>query len=217
MSSISRPAAHALSMFCAALTAQVTTVDLWLPGARPTCPGARARLLLVVDHVVLRPGVQHALVSRDRHGLGGVDHALDVGRADFAIADRHDAVGVQAADVIARQRRRTPSESGNRPSAALLRWRADRLHGGLDVHHHALLQARDGCVPIPTISIVPSSPTSLYQRHPLWRCRYRDRRSFCRFARLPWVLPLLNSSRQRFCAAVGAAGSRQPTARKPLA
>src|SRR5450830_141944 len=100
-----------------------------------------AYAFLVVDHVVLRQGVQHALVRRDRHGLGRVEYALKVGRTDFTVADRHDAVGVQAADVIARHadERRVNPATGHQ--LCFFDGALDRLHGGLDVHHHALLQA----------------------------------------------------------------------------
>ncbi|MNR08675.1 hypothetical protein D3C85_1248430 [compost metagenome] len=38
-----------------------------------------AYTFLVIDDVILRQGMQHALVSRDRHRLGRVEHALQVG------------------------------------------------------------------------------------------------------------------------------------------
>jgi hypothetical protein len=100
-----------------------------------------ANAFLVVDHVILRQGVQHALVGRNRHGLGSVEYALEVGGADFAIADGDDAVGVQAADVIAghADERRVDAAAGHQ--LGFFDGALDRLHGGLDVHHHALLQA----------------------------------------------------------------------------
>jgi hypothetical protein len=144
-----------------------------------------ADAFLVVDHVILRQGVQHALVGRNRHGLGRVEYALEVGGADFAIADRDDAVGVQAADVVAghADERRVNAAAGHQ--LGFFDGALDRLHGGLDVHHHALLQAA-GRVSTDTDDFqVPSSPTSP-PAPPPWRCRCPARRSFCRYARLPW-------------------------------
>ena len=99
-----------------------------------------AHAFLVVDHIVLRQGVQHPLVGRNGHGLGGVEHALEVGGADFAVADGDDAVGVQAADVVAghADERRVDAAAGHQ--LGLFDGALDRLHGRFDVHHHALLQ-----------------------------------------------------------------------------
>ena len=49
---------------------------------------------LVIDHIVLRQGVQHALIRRDGHGLGGIEYALQIRGADFAITNGNDAVAV---------------------------------------------------------------------------------------------------------------------------
>ncbi len=59
--------------------------------------------LLVVDHVVLRQGVQHALIGRNGNRLRRVEHTLQIGGTHFAVADGHDAVGIQAADVVTGQ------------------------------------------------------------------------------------------------------------------
>lgn len=67
-------------------------------------PGHAQRLahaFLVIDHVILGQGMQHPLVRRDRHRLGGIQYPFDIRRVHLAIADRHDAVGIEAADVVA--------------------------------------------------------------------------------------------------------------------
>ena len=86
------------SMFCAALTAQVTR---WTLGFEPHARHAHRLLhaLLAVDHVFLRQDVEHLLIRRNGHGLRRVDHPLDVLLEHLAISYRDDAVGVEAADV----------------------------------------------------------------------------------------------------------------------
>src|SRR5690606_34548478 len=59
-----------------------------------------AHTLLVVDHVILRQRVQYALVGWNGDGLCGIQHALEVRSTDFAITNGHDAVGVQAANMV---------------------------------------------------------------------------------------------------------------------
>lgn len=107
-------------------------------------PGHAQRLahaFLVIDHVILGQGMQHPLVRRDRHRLGGIQYPFDIRRVHLAIADRHDAVGIEAADVVAgdADERRVDTATGH--LLGLVDGALDRLHGGLDVHHHALLQA----------------------------------------------------------------------------
>ena len=55
--------------------------------------------VLIVDDVLLRENVQHLAVHRDRDGLGLLDHARDVGLANFLVLDRDDAVRVEPANV----------------------------------------------------------------------------------------------------------------------
>src|SRR5690606_8200122 len=97
-----------------------------------------AHAFLVIDHVVLGQGVQDTLVGRDGHRLGSIQYALDVGAADFAITDRHDAVGVQAADVIAGNADESRVDAATRHQLGFFHCALDGLHGGFDVHHHAL-------------------------------------------------------------------------------
>ena len=47
--------------------------------------------LRIVQHVVARDRVQDPLVGRDRHRLGGLQHAVEVAVGDLAVADRGDA------------------------------------------------------------------------------------------------------------------------------
>ena len=141
MSSTVRPqrCTH-LTMFCAALSAPVTmctlasrrTPDMPMGSRMPSWPsmmnscGSTCRMLLV---------------GGNRHGLGRVDHVLHVHIADLAIADRHHAVRVQAAHMAAGDAgvHRVDLAAGHQ--LGLFDGALDRLHGGFDVHHHALLQA----------------------------------------------------------------------------
>ncbi|MNZ51350.1 hypothetical protein D3C78_691600 [compost metagenome] len=100
-----------------------------------------AHTFLVIDHVVLRQGVQHALVSRNGHGLGSIKHTFEVGKADLAVANGDDAVGVQAADMVAGHADERRVDAAASHQLRFFHCALDRLHGGLDVHHHALLQA----------------------------------------------------------------------------
>ena len=99
-----------------------------------------AHAFLVIDHVILGQGVQHALVRGNRHGLRGVEHALDVGRAHFTITYGDDTVAVQAADVIASHTDERRVNAATRHQLRLFHRTLDRGHGGFDIDHHALLQ-----------------------------------------------------------------------------
>ena len=70
-----------------------------------------------------------------------LDHALDVERADLAVLDRHHAVRVEAPDVAAGDAGERRGDLAVGHQLGLLERALDRGHGGLDVHHHALLQA----------------------------------------------------------------------------
>ncbi|MCY1442420.1 hypothetical protein D9M71_587860 [compost metagenome] len=84
--------------------------------------------------------MQDPLVGRNGNCLSGVEDALEVSRTDFTVADRDDAVGVQAADVIAgdANERRVDPAAGHQ--LGFFHRTLDRLHGRFDIHHHALLQ-----------------------------------------------------------------------------
>src|SRR5690606_15989142 len=106
-----------------------------------------ADALLAVDDEVLREDVQDLLVVGNGQRARRLDHPLDVAGADLVVADGDHAVGVEAVDV------RTGDAGVHRQDLAaghqlgLLDRALDRLHGGLDVGHHALLQAARRMVP----------------------------------------------------------------------
>ena len=66
-----------LMMFCAALSAPVTMCTL-ASSRTPRHADRIANALLAVDDEFLRQHMQDALVGRNRHRLGGLDHLLDI-------------------------------------------------------------------------------------------------------------------------------------------
>ena len=60
-----------------------------------------ADTFLAVDQKLLRQNMQYFLIGRDGHSPCGVDHAIDIAGADFLVANRNDAVRIQAAHVAA--------------------------------------------------------------------------------------------------------------------
>ena len=99
-----------------------------------------ADALLRVDDEFLRQDVQDLLVGRDRHGARGVDHAVHVAGRHFLVADRDDAVRVEAAHVAARDAREHRVDLAAGHQLRLLDGALDRLHGRVDVDDHALLE-----------------------------------------------------------------------------
>ena len=97
-----------------------------------------------VDDVFLRQHVQDFLIGGDGHRLGGVDHALDVALHHLLVLDRDDAVRIEAAHVAAGDAgiHRVDLAAGH--ELGFLDRALNGLHGGLDVDHHALLQAARG-------------------------------------------------------------------------
>ena len=141
MSSTSRPqrCTH-LTMFWAALAAPVTMCT-WDSSRTPRHPDRFPDPVLVVDDELLGEDVQDLLVGRNRNRARGVDDAVDVAVADLAVANRHDPLRVEAADV-------TPGHPDvDRPDGlpghdlGLLHRVPDGFHGVLDVDHHAPLEA----------------------------------------------------------------------------
>jgi len=70
-----------------------------------------------------------------------VDGALDVERVHLAVLDRHHAGRVEAADVAAGDADEGRGDLGVGHQLGFLERALHRADGGLDVHHHALLQA----------------------------------------------------------------------------
>ncbi len=100
-----------------------------------------AHAFLVIDHVFLRKDMQHLLIGRNRHGLAGIQYPLDIGLDDLTVTDGNDAVGIEAADVVAGQTREYRVDLAAGHELGFFYGALDRLDGGLDVDHYALLQA----------------------------------------------------------------------------
>ena len=138
-----------------------------------------ADAFLAVDQEFLRQDVQDLLVGRNRDGARRVDHALDVFGRHFLVADRDDAVRVQAAHVAAGDAgvHRVNLAAGHQ--LRFLDGALDRLHRRLDVDDDAALQAArrmraeaddfDAC----------RRASSRRRSPPPSRCRCRGRRSGC--------------------------------------
>ena len=99
---------------------------------------------LPVDDEFLRQHVEDPLVGGYGHRLGRLDHVLDVGVRDLAVADRDHAVGVQAPDVAAGDAGVDRVDLAAGHQLGLLDRALDGLHGRFDVDDHALLQAARG-------------------------------------------------------------------------
>jgi hypothetical protein len=97
--------------------------------------------VLAVDHELLRLDQQQALVGRDVDGLGRLDHARHVGLRDFLVLHRHHAAGVDAADVAAGDAGVDTGDLAVGHQLGLFQGLLDALHRGVDVDHHAALEA----------------------------------------------------------------------------
>ena len=141
MSSTCEPAAlHALDDVLRRALGARDDVDLGLePHARHA--DGLADAVLRVDDEFLRQDVQDLLVRRDRDGTRGVDHALDVARHHFLVADRDDAVRVEAAHVAAGDACEDRMDLAAGHQLGFLDRALDRLHGRVDVDDDAALQA----------------------------------------------------------------------------
>ena len=100
-----------------------------------------ADAFLAVDQEFLRQDVQDLLVGRNRDRARRVDDALDVFRRHFFVADRDDAVRVQAAHVAAGDARVHRVDLAAGHQLGFFDRALDRLHRRLDVHDDAALQA----------------------------------------------------------------------------
>jgi len=90
-------------------------------------------------------------VHRDRHRLGGLDHALQIGGADLVVLARHrdDAAAVDAADVIAGDAGVHPLDRHARHALGLVDRALDAGHGLVEVDDHPAAQPLAGRVPDP--------------------------------------------------------------------
>ena len=108
-------------------------------------PGVHAdRLLhpvLAIDDELLHQRMQDLVVGRDRRGVGRLDGALDIDLVDLLVAHHGHAHRILALDVaagdagvdLAHLAAGHHLDLGDRPR--------DRIHRGLDVDHHAALEA----------------------------------------------------------------------------
>ena len=87
------------------------------------------------------PRALQGLVGRDGDGLRRFQHAVQVAPGHFAVANRHDAGRVAALHVVAGDRGVDRADLAARHQLGFLDRALDRLHGGLDVHHDAALEA----------------------------------------------------------------------------
>jgi hypothetical protein len=78
------------------------------------------------------------------NSCGSTYDLLHIHRADLAVADRDHPVGVQAPHVAAGDAGIDRVDLAVGHQLGLLDRALNRLHGGFDVHHHALLQAARG-------------------------------------------------------------------------
>jgi hypothetical protein len=98
--------------------------------------------LVAVDHELLRLHQQQALVVRDVDGLGRLDDAAHVDRRHLAVvAHDHHAGGVLAADVAAGDAGVHALDLAGGHHLGLAQRLLDALYRGVDVHHHAALEA----------------------------------------------------------------------------
>ena len=107
-------------------------------------PGRFSNPFLAIDDVLLRKGVEDLLIGRDRDRPRGVDDPGHVARRHFLVPDRHHPVGVETANVAARDAGEHGMNLASRHQLRLFHRAPNRLHGGLDVHHHAFLEPARG-------------------------------------------------------------------------
>ena len=91
--------------------------------------------------------MEHLAVHRDRHGLGRVDHPLDVPLTDLLVLDRDDAAGIEALDVAAGDAGDDRVDLAPRHQLCLFYGFLDRLDGRVDVRDDALAHPARGARP----------------------------------------------------------------------
>ena len=78
-------------------------------------------------------------------GLGRLDHARDVGLADFAVLDSHHAAGVEAADVAAGNAGVDAGDFAVGHQLGLFERLLDAVHRRVDIDHHTAFEAVARC------------------------------------------------------------------------
>src|SRR5690606_20839570 len=99
-----------------------------------------AYILLAVDDEFLRQDMQDLLIRRQRNGACRFDHAVDIGLRYFRILDLHHAVRIQALDMAAGDAGEHRGDFAVRHQFGFFERALDRLHGGINVDHHAFLE-----------------------------------------------------------------------------
>lgn len=100
-----------------------------------------ADVFLAIDDELLRQHMQHLLVGRDVHRLGGLDDAGDVGGGDFLVLDGDHAAGIEAADMAAGDAGIDVADLAIGHQLGFFKRALDGVHGGLDIDDHALAHA----------------------------------------------------------------------------
>ena len=100
--------------------------------------------VLAVDHKFLGLHQQQPLIGGNVDGLGGFNHAGNVGGRDLAVLDGHHAAGIDAADVAACDAGGHACNAAIGHQLGLLQRLLNALHRGVDVDHHPAFQAVAG-------------------------------------------------------------------------
>jgi hypothetical protein len=93
---------------------------------------------------LLRLHQQQALVGGDVDGLGRLHHTSHIGGRDFLVFHGHHAAGVDAPDVAARDAGVDAADFAVGHQLGFFQGLLDALHRGIDVDHHATLEAIAG-------------------------------------------------------------------------
>ncbi|MNI41761.1 hypothetical protein D3C73_960230 [compost metagenome] len=100
-----------------------------------------ADVFLAVDDELLRQHVQHLLVGRDVHRLGGLDDAGNVGGGDFFVLHSDHAAGIEAADMAAGNAGVDVANLAICHQLGFFKRALNGIHSGLDIDDHALAHA----------------------------------------------------------------------------
>ncbi|MNJ66774.1 hypothetical protein D3C77_628810 [compost metagenome] len=85
--------------------------------------------------------MQHLLVGRDVHRLGGLDDAGNVGGGDFFVLHSDHAAGIEAADMAAGNAGVDVANLAICHQLGFFKRALNGIHSGLDVDDHALAHA----------------------------------------------------------------------------
>ena len=100
--------------------------------------------VLPVDDEFLRLHQQQTLVGGDVDGFGRLHHPRHIGSADLAVLDGHHAAGVHAANMATGDAGIDARDLAVGHQLGFFQRLLNALHGGVNVHHHATLEAVAG-------------------------------------------------------------------------